>query len=202
MKKLLKKFMMIKNSLHTPVLLNESINLLNVNPNGVYVDCTAGRGGHSSAILNKLSTNGRLVCVDVDDEAITYLTNLFKQYKCITVVKGNFKDLPKILESININIIDGIIADLGVSSPMFDNPERGFSYHHDSVLDMRMDQNQEIDAKYVINNYSFKQLNDIFREYGDIINPTKVVNNIIKTRSHHEITTTKELVDIIKSSLS
>jgi 16S rRNA (cytosine1402-N4)-methyltransferase len=192
----------MKSNVHVPVLLKESIDLLDIQPNGIYVDCTSGRGGHSSAILNKLSSKGKLICIDTDEEAIIFLKQKFSKDKNVTVLKGNFKDITPLLNSINIYAVDGLIADLGVSSPMFDNPIRGFSYHDDAKLDMRMDQTQELDAEYIVNNYSEKQLIKIFKEFGEINIPNNVVKNIIKERTIHHISSTKELVDIIKKSLS
>jgi 16S rRNA (cytosine1402-N4)-methyltransferase len=192
----------MKSNIHIPVLLKESIDLLDVQSNGIYVDCTSGRGGHSSAILNRLSSKGKLICIDTDKEAVAFLDQKFSQNKNVTVLKGNFKDIASLLASLNIYVVDGLIADLGVSSPMFDDPIRGFSYHDDAKLDMRMDQTQELDAEYIINKYSEEQLIAIFKDYGEVNIPNNVVKNIIKERSTHRISSTKELLDIIKKSLS
>jgi 16S rRNA (cytosine1402-N4)-methyltransferase len=192
----------MKSNVHVPVLLKESIDLLDIQSNGIYVDCTSGRGGHSSAILNKLSSKGKLICIDTDEEAVAFLDQKFSKDKNVTVLKGNFKDITSLLASVNIYAVDGLIADLGVSSPMFDNPIRGFSYHDEAKLDMRMDQTQELDAEYIINNYSEKQLIKIFKEFGEVNIPNNVVKNIIRERTTHHISSTKELVDIIKKSLS
>jgi 16S rRNA (cytosine1402-N4)-methyltransferase len=133
--------------MHTPVLLSETIDLLHIKSNGVYVDCTSGRGGHSEAILAKLSKKGKLICIDTDNEAVAYLKNKFNRIKNVYVVKGNFNHITQLLNSLGISKVDGVLADLGVSSPQLDNIERGFSYHKDAHLDMRMDQDQEIDAQ-------------------------------------------------------
>lgn len=185
---------------HIPVLSLEMIEMLNIKANGTYVDCTAGRGGHSMLILKKIK-NGKLICIDCDHEAIEYLTNKFKNNKNVIVIRDNFSNIIDILKSHDIQKVDGIIADLGVSSPMFDNLERGFSYHQRSEIDMRMDHNQKLDAKIILNTYSSKQLNTIFKEYGEIIRPDVVVNNIIKYREQQPIKYTDELVKIIKDSL-
>jgi 16S rRNA (cytosine1402-N4)-methyltransferase len=192
----------MKTNNHIPVLLKEAIELLDINKNGIYVDCTAGRGGHSQAILDKLSNSGVLICIDTDEQAISYLKEKFNNYKNVHVVKANFSQITQVLKNLNINQIDGILADLGVSSPMFDDQTRGFSYHNDNKLDMRMDQSQKIDAEYVINNYSQNDLIRIFKQYGEINNPIGVVKNIIKARDENKIVSTGQLVDIIKASLS
>jgi 16S rRNA (cytosine1402-N4)-methyltransferase len=186
---------------HIPVLLKESISLLNVKSNGIYVDCTAGRGGHSSEILKTLKT-GKLICLDKDIEAIEFLQKKFKGNKNVICVHADFANIDKVLEELNIPSVNGILADIGVSSPMFDNIERGFSYHNDSQLDMRMDQTQKLDAKFVLNNYDAKQLNLMFKRYGEIANPAKAVGKILDARKNGPIISTKQLVEIIKSSLS
>ncbi|MDR2636254.1 MAG: 16S rRNA (cytosine(1402)-N(4))-methyltransferase RsmH [Mycoplasmataceae bacterium] len=187
---------------HIPVLLNETIDLLNIKSNGVYLDCTSGRGGHSEAILNKLSSKGRLICLDIDDDAIKFLKAKFKNKTNVEVHKCNFKDIVELLNSLNLNGVDGVIADIGVSSPMFDNVERGFSYHNNANLDMRMDQTQKITAQYVINNYTLGQLINVFKTYGEAHDAICVSKKITQTRKDHPIITTNELVEIIKSSIS
>jgi 16S rRNA (cytosine1402-N4)-methyltransferase len=192
----------MKTDSHIPVLLKEAINLLKINKNGIYVDCTAGRGGHSQAILMQLSQSGTLVCIDTDLQAISYLNNKFKTNKNVHVIKANFSQITKVLNDLKIKQIDGLLADLGVSSPMFDDQTRGFSYHQDNKLDMRMDQTQTLDAEYVVNHYSPNELARIFKQYGEINNPSQVVKNIIESRNIQRITTTGQLVEIIKNSLS
>ena len=120
---------MTTNKIHTPVLLNETIRILDINPNGIYVDATAGFGGHSSAILDKLSSKGKLICIDQDSAAIKYLNNKFASNANVCVVKTNFINIQSVFSKNNINKVDGVIADLGVSSLMLDEPTRGFSYH-------------------------------------------------------------------------
>ncbi|MDR2568112.1 MAG: 16S rRNA (cytosine(1402)-N(4))-methyltransferase RsmH [Mycoplasmataceae bacterium] len=188
----------MKSNLHKPVLLKESIKLLDINPTGIYVDATAGRGGHSAEILKHLTT-GRLICIDTDNEAVIFLKEKFIDNKNVTIVRGNFKDIKNILYKLGVNKIDGLLLDLGVSSPQLDNLERGFSYHQKSMLDMRMDNTQELDAKYIVNNYSGAELFRIFKEYGEVANPKKVISLILDKRKAGEaITDTNELVKIIK----
>lgn len=189
------------NKEHVSVLLNDSIELLNINPSGIYVDMTLGRGGHSSLILEKLNENGSLISFDQDQEAIDKCKEIFKEEKRITLIKSNFKNFDEYLEKLNIDKVDGFLFDLGVSSPQFDEAERGFSYKQDSRLDMRMDQEQSLDAYYVINNYSLNELNRIIRNYGDEKYSYSIAKNIIKARELKPIETTFELVDIIKKSM-
>ncbi len=190
------------NNLHNPVLLNEAIKVLNIKPNGIYVDCTCGRGGHTNKILSCLNSQGKIICLDMDSDAFKYLSNEFKDKKNVILVNRNFKDIKTILNSLDINKVDGIIADLGVSSPMFDDANRGFSYHFDARLDMRMDQNDELDAYMVINSYEPKELTRVFRTYGEVNNPRNVVNAIVNQRKLKPIETTGQLVDIIKNNVN
>lgn len=186
---------------HITVLLNETVNLLNVKSDGVYVDCTFGRGGHSKLILSKLNDKGKLICFDQDQEAIEFAKNLFKDKKNVVIIKANFKNLKKELLKLNIEQVDGFIFDLGLSSPQLDDPKRGFSYHNEAKLDMRMDQDQKLDAFYIVNYYSFSKLCEIFSKYGEINNPKKVANAIVKQREKKQISTTTELVEIIKNNV-
>ncbi len=190
------------NNLHNPVLLNEAIKMLNIKPNGIYVDCTCGRGGHTNKILSCLNSEGKIICLDMDSDAFKYLSNEFKDKKNVILVNRNFKDIKAVLNSLDINKVDGIIADLGVSSPMFDDANRGFSYHFDARLDMRMDQNDQLDAYMVINNYEPKELTRVFRTYGEVNNPRNVVNAIVNERKLKPIETTGQLVDIIKNNVN
>lgn len=180
------------NSIHTPVLLNELINNLQIKPNGSYVDCTAGFGGHSNEIAKHL-IQGRLTCIDQDINAINHLKKLFRDNKNVVVVKNNFSNIDEIISS----PVDGIIMDLGVSSLMFDDPQRGFSYSQEGPLDMRMDIDNQLTASEIVNKYSRTQLNDLFRKYADVNNPSKVVDAIIQYRSQQPITTTIQLSNII-----
>jgi 16S rRNA (cytosine1402-N4)-methyltransferase len=188
-------------NIHTPVLLEESIRFLNINANGTYVDCTAGRGGHAQNILAKLGSNGRLICLDNDQVAIDFLTTYFNHDARVKLIKTNFTNLGNVLKELKINGVDGVLADLGVSSPMFDDASRGFSYHLDSKLDMRMDQTQKLNAHFVVNKYDAKQLTSIFKQYGEIANPRNVVNAILKYRKKNSIDTTLQLVDVIKGAV-
>jgi 16S rRNA (cytosine1402-N4)-methyltransferase len=147
--------------LHTSVLLKESVAMLNVKPTGTtYVDCTLGRGGHAALILNKLTT-GTLVGLDQDADAIKFVEQKFANFNNFKLVKGNFENLKLLLATINIFQVDGILYDLGVSSPQFDNAERGFSYRFDGPLDMRMDQSQSLTAHQVVNDFDEASLSDI-----------------------------------------
>ncbi len=189
------------NIIHQPVLLNEAINLLNIKNNGIYIDATSGFGGHSLAILNKLNNEGRLICIDADKDAFNYLNNFFKNEKRVIVINDNFKNITKILNNLKIEKVDGIIADLGVSSWMLDESKRGFSYHNEAKLDMRMNQNQKLSAYEIINFYSIKELEDIFKKFGESKYAFNVAKAIANERKNKSIETTTQLVNIIKASL-
>ena len=185
---------------HIPVLLNETIQGLNINPSGTYVDLTVGRGGHSSEILARLK-DGRLICVDQDEEAIVASTaRLSKISSNFEMVRANFSELESILANLGIKEVDGILMDLGVSSPQFDKGERGFSYKEDARLDMRMDQRQDLTAYQIINTYALEDLTKIFQIYGEEKYSFSIAKNIIKAREAKPIETTLELVEIIKRS--
>lgn len=185
---------------HISVLLKETIEGLDVKSNGIYVDLTLGRGGHSEALLNKLD-DGLLIGVDQDITAIEFCEKKLNQtQKKFKLVHSNFVNIKNILKEIGIDKVDGIMMDLGVSSPQFDNPERGFSYREDAELDMRMNQNDSLTAKTIVNTYTFNELCRVFRDYGDERFAPQIANNIIKRRSEGEIKTTFELVEIIKRS--
>ena len=185
---------------HIPVLLNETIQGLNINPSGTYVDLTVGRGGHSSEILARLK-DGRLICVDQDEEAIVASTaRLSKISNRFEMVRANFSELETILANLGIKEVDGILMDLGVSSPQFDKGERGFSYKEDARLDMRMDQRQDLTAYQIINNYALEDLTKIFQIYGEEKYSYSIAKNIVKAREAKPIETTLELVEIIKRS--
>ena len=185
---------------HIPVLLNEVIEGLNIKPSGIYLDLTVGRGGHSSEILARLKT-GRLIAVDQDEEAINASrARLEKISSNFQIVRSNFSALDEILNSLGIEAVDGILMDLGVSSPQFDKGERGFSYNSDARLDMRMDQRQSLTAYQIVNTYSLQDLNQILRDYGEEKYSFSIAKNIIKARETAPIETTFQLVDIIKKS--
>lgn len=186
---------------HYSVLLHESIDMLNIKKDGIYVDCTLGGGGHSSLILSKLG-KGHLYCFDQDVDAIAIAKpRLEKISNNFTIIKSNFVDLKEELNNLGIEKVDGIIFDLGVSSFQFDIPERGFSYRFDSPLDMRMDKSSPFSAYDVINTYSADELAKIFFEYGEEKFSRVIAKKIVETRKVKPIETTFELVDVIKSSL-
>ncbi|MCQ2800625.1 MAG: 16S rRNA (cytosine(1402)-N(4))-methyltransferase RsmH [Bacilli bacterium] len=185
---------------HIPVLLQEVIEGLNIKPSGIYLDLTVGRGGHSSEILSHLK-DGRLIAVDQDEEAIiASQARLEKISSNFQIVRSNFSALDEILNSLGIEAVDGILMDLGVSSPQFDKGERGFSYSSDARLDMRMDQRQELTAYQIVNTYSLQDLNQILRDYGEEKYSYSIAKNIIKARENTPIETTFQLVEIIKKS--
>ena len=164
---------------HTPVLLKEAVDGLKIVADGIYVDCTFGGGGHSKAILEKLDQNGKLIAFDQDEDA---RRNIPKDPRII-FVPHNFRHLQRFLKLHNINAVDGILADLGVSSHQFDEAERGFSTRHDAPLDMRMDQRQSLTAADVISNYSEQQLHKIFEQYGEVTNSKTLARTIVELRS-------------------
>ena len=185
---------------HIPVLLKETIDGLNVKKDGIYLDLTVGRGGHSSEILKRLDT-GYLIGVDQDIEAINESQKNLKEVgNNFELVHQNFSSFIKILKDKNIDYVDGILMDLGVSSPQFDEGDRGFSYKEEARLDMRMDQSNPKDAYQVVNSYSLEDLTRVFREYGEDKFSYQIAKNIIKARSIKPIETTTELVDLIKRS--
>lgn len=187
--------------LHIPVLLKETIEGLNIKKDGIYLDLTLGRAGHSSEILSQLSSKGLLIGVDQDDEAIEYSRKrLSKINDNFILVRDNFVNIDEILKNLNIDKVDGILMDLGVSSPQFDDQSRGFSYRFDSELDMRMDKRNPLTAKRIVNEYSLEDLTRIFQEYGEEKYSYSIAKNIVKQREQGEIKTTLELVDIIKRS--
>ena len=191
----------MKTNEHISVLLNEAIEGLNIKENGIYVDATLGRAGHSSKILERLK-EGKLYCFDQDEEAITYSKEkLSKISSNFEIIYSNFKNLKEELAKRNITKVDGILYDLGVSSPQFDEDYRGFSYRYDAPLDMRMDLNKPLTAKEIVNKYSLNDLTKIFKEYGEERYSYLIAKKIVEERSKKEIETTFELVDIIKSSI-
>jgi 16S rRNA (cytosine1402-N4)-methyltransferase len=169
----------LEQTYHTPVLLKEAVDGLKIVADGIYVDCTFGGGGHSKAILEKLGDNGKLIAFDQDEDA---KRNIPKDPR-ITFVPHNFRHLQRFLKLHSINAVDGILADLGVSSHQFDEAERGFSTRHDAPLDMRMDQRQSLTAADVIANYSEQQLHKIFEQYGEVTNSKTLARTIVELRS-------------------
>lgn len=184
---------------HIPVLFNETIEALNVRPDGIYVDCTAGGGGHCNAVAEKLTT-GRIIAIDQDPEAIENLTERFKDNDRVTIVHDNFVNIKSILGNLGIDGVDGIMADLGVSSHQLDTDERGFSFHKDAPLDMRMSM-EGMSAADLVNTASQSELQKIIYTYGEEKFAPSIARNIIKARQEKPIETTFELVDIIKASM-
>lgn len=187
---------------HTTVLLHETVEGLNIKPDGIYVDCTMGGAGHSSLILSKLSSEGKLFAFDQDETAILHAKEKLAQYgNRITIIKSNFLDLQEELNKQGIEKVDGVLYDLGVSSPQLDTPERGFSYHHNAPLDMRMDQESPLSAYDVVNTWSFGELVKIFHRYGEEKFSKQIARKIEAARESKPIETTGELVDIIKDAI-
>lgn len=183
---------------HIPVLLNETIEGLNIKPDGIYVDCTMGGAGHSSVILSKLTT-GHLYAFDQDEMVIEKSKERLETISHnFTIINDNFVNIKSALEEVGVTKVDGILYDLGVSSFQLDIPERGFSYNHDAPLDMRMDQSKDFSAYDVVNSYCEQELKKVLYEYGEEKFAGLIVKKIIKSRP---IETTHQLVDVIKSSL-
>ncbi len=187
--------------MHISVLLNESISSLNIKEDGIYVDCTLGYAGHSSEILKRLTT-GHLYSFDQDQEAINYSKDkLSKIGSNFTIIKSNFVNMKEELLKLGIEKVDGVLFDLGVSSPQLDDKERGFSFHQDAKLDMRMDRDNPFSAWDVVNTYSEKDLARILFTYGEEKYANSIARNIVKERNNKSIDTTFELVEIIKNSM-
>ena len=184
---------------HIPVLFNETIDALNVRPDGIYVDCTAGGGGHCAAVAERLKT-GRIIAIDQDPEAVANLQERFKNNGRVTIVHDNFVNISSILENLGIDGVDGIMADLGVSSHQLDTDERGFSFHKDAPLDMRMSM-EGMSAADLVNTASQSELQKIIYTYGEEKFAPSIARNIVKAREKKPIETTFELVDIIKASM-
>ena len=185
-------------SKHVPVLLNETIEGLNVKPDGIYVDLTLGRGGHSKEVLKRLTT-GHLYSFDKDETAIEESKqNLAGFSEKFTGIHDDFRNFRKDLDELKIGKIDGIMADLGVSSPQFDDVSRGFSYKEDARLDMRMDRRQKFSAYELVNTYSLNELTRVFREYGEDKFSYQIAKKIVENRAKNPIETTSQLVEIIK----
>lgn len=180
---------------HKSVLLDEAIELLNVKEDGIYIDGTLGRGGHTKEILKRLK-NGKLYCFDLDEEAIKESKELLKDYKNVIYIHDNYMNMNKYVEK-----VDGILLDLGVSSPQFDEAERGFSYRNDGPLDMRMDKDNPLTAEEIINTNSEEDLIRIFKDYGEERNAKSIAKAIVHRRVQCPIRTTLELVEVIKEGL-
>ncbi|MCG1669458.1 16S rRNA (cytosine(1402)-N(4))-methyltransferase RsmH [Staphylococcus epidermidis] len=187
---------------HVSVMLNETIDYLNIKEDGMYVDCTLGGAGHALYLLNQLNDKGRLIAIDQDLTAIENAKEVLKEHlHKVTFVHNNFRELTNILNELEIDKVDGIYYDLGVSSPQLDVPERGFSYHNDAKLDMRMDQTQSLSAYEVVNQWSYEALVKIFYRYGEEKFSKQIARRIEAHREQQPIETTLELVDVIKEGI-
>ena len=186
---------------HEPVMLQECINGLNIKKDGIYIDGTLGGAGHSREILKRLSKEGKLIGIDRDEEALSAAKENLKEFTNVTYVHGNHDDIKSILQDLNIEKVDGILLDLGVSSYQLDERNRGFSYLGENELDMRMDKSQSLTAKDVVNNYKEEDLANVIYQYGEERFSRKIAKNICEYRKQKEIETTKELVEIIEKSI-
>lgn len=186
---------------HKPVLLEETIEYLNCKKDGIYIDGTLGRGGHTEVILEKLQGTGMLIGIDRDIEAINKVKERYGNLENLFLFHDNYVNIPVIMEKMGIKEVDGMLFDLGVSSPQFDNPERGFSYNYDAPLDMRMDQEQKLTAADLVNGYSQEELTRIIRDYGEEKWASRIAEFIVNYRKRKPIESTLELVGIIKAAI-
>ncbi|MDD6137323.1 MAG: 16S rRNA (cytosine(1402)-N(4))-methyltransferase RsmH [Lachnospiraceae bacterium] len=187
---------------HASVLLNETIDSLNIKPDGIYVDGTLGGGGHSFEICKRLGDGGRLIGIDQDLDAIAAATERLQPYKDkVTIVHSNYQDIDSVLKGLSISGVDGIVLDLGVSSYQLDNVDRGFTYREDTPLDMRMDQTQPMTAKDIVNDYSEMELYRVIRDYGEEQFAKNIAKHIVRARLDKPIETTGELNEIIKAAI-
>jgi len=187
---------------HTPVLLQETVDGLNVKPDGIYVDGTLGGGGHAYEICRRLDTKGSMVGIDQDGAAIEAASVRLKDFgEKVTIIRSNYRDMKSLLHEMGIDRVDGIVLDLGVSSYQVDAADRGFSYREDAPLDMRMDTRQSLTARDIVNDYSEEDLTRVLREYGEERYARSIAHHITEARKKAPIETTGELVDIIKSSI-
>lgn len=187
---------------HTPVLAEESIKNLSIKKDGIYIDGTAGGGGHSRLIAERLSEHGRLVAIDRDADAVEAARQRLKGMCCrVDFVHGNYAQIKDILKELQISSIDGALLDLGVSSFQLDNAERGFSYMHDAPLDMRMNRDEEFSAADVVNNYSENELYEVIKKYGEERWAKRIAKFIVESRTEARISTTGQLVEIIKKAV-
>ncbi|MGM0420721.1 MAG: 16S rRNA (cytosine(1402)-N(4))-methyltransferase RsmH [Bacillota bacterium] len=187
-------------SRHKPVLLDESIKYLNIKPDGVYIDGTLGRGGHAVEIVKKISKEGILIGIDKDLQAIEFCSKKLPEEKT-KIFHDSFTAIPEIINTLGLDGVDGIILDLGVSSPQLDEPERGFSYHEEAILDMRMDESQSLTAYKVVNNYSVDKLKDIIEKFGEERWASRIAEFIVQERKKEPIKTTSNLVNVIKKAI-
>ncbi|OZI12379.1 16S rRNA (cytosine(1402)-N(4))-methyltransferase [Bacillaceae bacterium SAS-127] len=187
---------------HTTVLLKETVDGLNIHPNGIYVDCTLGGAGHSEYLLSQLGEEGKLYAFDQDETAIKHAKEKLARFgDKVVFVKSNFKYIREELQRLGVDKVDGILYDLGVSSPQLDTPERGFSYHHDAPLDMRMDLTGGVTAYEVVNHWPYEQLVRIFFQYGEEKFSKQIARKIEAAREKRPIETTSELVELIKEGI-
>ncbi len=186
---------------HETVLLKETVKNLKINPKGIYVDGTLGGGGHSREIIKNLESNGLLIGIDQDKEALKAAKERLGERENIIFVHDNFSNIKNVLKKLNIKKIDGMILDLGVSSYQLDNPERGFSYMNDAPLDMRMNKSHDFTAKDIVNKYSEEKLEKIIKDYGEEKWAARIAKFIVNERKTSEIKTTGELVEIIKKAI-
>lgn len=192
----------MNNKIHTPVLLKETINMLNIKPSGIYCDFTIGYGGHASEIIKRINeANGILLGIDQDENAINYCKNYFSNYKNLFLINDNFINFKKYFDEMKISKVDGCILDLGVSSKQLDEASRGFSFHQNGPLDMRMNQNQKVSAVDYIKNHSLNELIKVFKKYGEIKNPVHIAKKIKNYVDDNENVTTFSINEIIKSNL-
>lgn len=187
---------------HRPVMLQECMQGLNLRPDGLYIDGTLGRGGHAEAIVQRLTGGGRLVCLDRDQEALDRGAERLAPWRDqITFLHGNFSDLDRLLDQAGIAGADGMLFDLGVSSPQLDDPARGFSYRHDAPLDMRMDQSETLTAHTVVNQWPREEIRRILYQYGEERYASAIASAIERARQREEICTTLQLAEIIRSAM-
>lgn len=186
---------------HTSVMLKETVDGLNIKPNGIYVDGTLGGGGHSYEIASRLKGTGRLIGIDQDEDAINAAGKRLEEFENVTIVRSNYENMVSVLREQGIDRVDGIMLDLGVSSYQLDTVERGFSYKYDTQLDMRMDNRQTLTARDIVNNYSEKELFRIIRDYGEDTFAQNIAKHIVAARNEKLIETTFELNEIIRASI-
>lgn len=185
---------------HTPVLLSETLHYLNPQSAGIYIDGTVGGAGHAEEILHRLTAKGKLICIDADEDAIQFAKKRLGRFgKQVALVHENYHNLKAVLRSLNVEAVDGLLLDLGVSTAQLENPSRGFSYLRDERLDMRMDQRQKLDAWFVVNRYTEKELAEIFWKLGEERHARAIAKRIISARRNQPIETTGELMEIVQS---
>ncbi|MGN0368870.1 MAG: 16S rRNA (cytosine(1402)-N(4))-methyltransferase RsmH [Wujia sp.] len=187
---------------HKSVLLDETIDSLNIKPDGIYVDGTLGGGGHSLEICKRLSPKGRLIGIDQDKDAIAAATKRLSDYKDrVTIVHSNYQEIDSVLKGLSVSGVDGIVLDLGVSSYQLDNVERGFTYREDTPLDMRMNQEDVMTARDIVNDYTEQELFHVIRDYGEDSFAKNIAKHIVKARQQAPIETTGQLCEIIKAAI-